>query len=512
MSGQETTARAFLDELAHGAWDHPKTHFSEKMSAALPPDRLRAAWSEVESVAGRFFECRAAKQDGQAVLLECVYEKSEKTIKVVLDEQGAVAGLWFEPSRRLLEERVRAMVEKANDGDFAGAEHDFGDVMRGALPPDKLSGAWKQLGAQVGRFQSIEKVTFATAGGKAYETVAIARFERAKIQVKAIWDASDKMIGLFFVPDNPWTPPSYARPDDVADSEIAVGDKPALPGLLSMPKKGDSLPAVVLVHGSGPGDRDEAVGGVKVFRDLAMGLAARGVVVLRYDKRTRVSPAGVVTEKEEVLDGAYAALDLLRKTPRVNKQRLFVIGHSQGGGLAPRIASGAPDIAGYVTMAGNTRPLQDLVIDQYEFFSKLHPKDEELKKKVEAAKEFKKRVEDPALRPNDDPHSPIGGGMTGAYFLYQRGYDPVATAQKLGLPIFVAQGGRDYQVTSKDYDRWKSGLGTSSFATLKWYPSLNHLFTAGEGDPSPEEYEKPSHVDAQVVTDIADFILKTPAR
>jgi pimeloyl-ACP methyl ester carboxylesterase len=508
-TAEEAAARAFVDEMAHGAWDHPKTPFGPKLAAALPPDRLRGAWSQVEAASGRFFECKDATTESfgaghTTVSLECVYEHTEKTVAITFDEKKAVIGLFYKPSQKLLGQRVRTLIEKANDGDFAAAEKEFGEKMRAALPPDKLAGAWRQLVAEVGRFQSIEEVKV-----DARESVALAKFEKSKIRVKVVWDEADKVIGLFFAPDRPWTLPPYAKPDAVVDTEIEVGSKPALPGTLSLPKGEGKVPAVVLIHGSGPGSRDEVVGGVRVFADLAHGLAARGIGVLRYDKRSLVAPAGVVTEKEEVLDAAEEAIALLRKHPRVDARRIFVIGHSQGGNLAPRIAAKAPELAGYVTLAGPTRPFPDVVLDQYEYFAKLHPENEELQKKVEQAREFKRTVESPALKPDDDPHSPFGGRATGAYYLFQRGYDPVATAKSLGMPILVLQGGRDYQVTSKDYDRWKAGLEGLPFATLKWFPEVNHLFVAGEGPPSAEEYAAPNHVDERVITTIADWIAKS---
>jgi dienelactone hydrolase len=407
------------------------------------------------------------------------------------------------PSEQFLEKRVRALVEKSNEGDFAAASRDFGAVMREKLPPDKLAAAWRELVAAVGRFQSIEKVSFQSG-----ESMALAKFERAKIQVKVSWDAGDRVAGLFFAPDQPWTPPAYATTNGIETVELTVGTSPKLPGTLMLPTGGAKVAAVVLIHGSGPGDRDEAIGGVRVFADLAWGLANRGIGVLRYDKRSRVLPAGIVTEKEEVLDAAEEAISLLRNHPRVDPKRIFVIGHSQGGNLAPRIAAKATDLAGYVSLAGSTRPIQDVVIDQYEYFAKLRPDDAAIKDKITQAREFKQRVEDPALKPSDDPKPPFGGGTTGAYFLFQRGYDPVATAKQLGMPVLVLQGGRDYQVTSKDYERWTSGLEGQKFASFRWYPELNHLFVRGEGPPRPEEYNAPGHVDERVILDLAEWMAK----
>jgi dienelactone hydrolase len=93
---------------------------------------------------------------------------------------------------------------------------------------------------------------------------------------------------------------------------------------------------------SGPNDRDETIGPNKPFQDLAWGLASQGIAVLRYDKRTRVYPAQFValpnaTVKEETIDDALAAVALLRNTPNIDQHRIFVLGHSLGGMLVPRI-------------------------------------------------------------------------------------------------------------------------------------------------------------------------------
>jgi hypothetical protein len=77
----------------------------------------------------------------------------------------------------------------------------------------------------------------------------------------------------------------------------------------------------------------------------------------------------------------------------------------------------------------------------------------------------------------------------------------------LKLPILILQGGRDYQVTRADLDGWKHGLETSQNVSFKIYPDLNHLFISGEGNSSPQEYEKPGHLSGAVVTDIANWIV-----
>ena len=112
-----------------------------------------------------------------------------------------------------------------------------------------------------------------------------------------------------------------------------------------------------------------------------------------------------------------------------------------------------------------------------------------------------------AGRPPASPAATIFGAPP-AYWLEVKAQTPVATAVKLGIPLLVLQGGRDSQVSGKDFAGWQRALKGVPRATLKTYPKLNHLFVAGEGPSLPAEYEKPGHVDREVVEDVATFVLR----
>ncbi len=140
-----------------------------------------------------------------------------------------------------------------------------------------------------------------------------------------------------------------------------------------MPVGQGLFPAVVLVHGSGPQDRDETIGPNKPFRDLAWGLATYGIAVLRYEKRTRVYGQKLQQDKklltsftvyEETVDDAVSAVALLSQTPGIRPDRIFVLGHSQGGMTIPRVAQKDKQAAGFIIMAGLTRPLEDAILKQ----------------------------------------------------------------------------------------------------------------------------------------------------
>ena len=151
---------------------------------------------------------------------------------------------------------------------------------------------------------------------------------------------------------------------------IGVGTKYPLNGMLTIPDETNRLlPAVVLVHGSGPSNMDGNVGNNYPFKDLAEGLAERGIAVLRYDKRTFVYGKEMrndtgVSVKEETIEDAILAANFLRKDSRIDGNKIFIIGHSMGGMLAPRIDAEGGNFAGIIIMAGSPRKLEEIIMSQ----------------------------------------------------------------------------------------------------------------------------------------------------
>ena len=151
---------------------------------------------------------------------------------------------------------------------------------------------------------------------------------------------------------------------------------------------------------------------------------------------------------------------------------------------------------GIVLMAGNVRPLEDLLVDQVTYMGITG-------QQLENAKALQAKVK--KLEPGDED-TPAFGGVPVSYWLDLKGYDPAAAAKKLGIPMLILQGERDYQVTMADFALWKAAVGSSKGVVMKSYPALNHLFVAGEGKSLPAEYSKPGHVAPAVIEEIAKFV------
>jgi uncharacterized protein len=177
-----------------------------------------------------------------------------------------------------------------------------------------------------------------------------------------------------------------------------------------------------------------------------------------------------------VVDAVRAAA-LLRTVPEIDPARVFVLGHSQGGYMAPRIAAADPKLAGLIILAGNVRPLEELIKEQYLYLGEV------------------------------PPTSPLP--VPAAYMQDLKDYNPATMAGKQTVPLLILQGERDYQVTMKDFALWKAALAARKNVTFHSYPKLNHLFVPGEGKSMPAEYQQAGHVDPQVVEDISGWI-KSP--
>jgi uncharacterized protein len=406
----------------------------------------------------------------------------------------------------------RMAVERLVKGDFAALTASFDEKMRAALPEDKLRAAWAGVQTQAGAFKQMRDARVAIKGE--YQVIVIpTEFEKTTADIQIAFNAAGQIAGLNIRPSAPaeFTDAAYVSRDISArDVTIDAGGWP-LPGILAVPPGAGPFPAVILVHGSGPGDRDQTIGPNKPFRDLALGLATRGVAVLRYDKRTRTHGGKMaslpqLTVKEEVIDDVIAAIALLRTTEGIDPKQIFVAGHSLGGMLIPRIAGAAgSDLRGVIILAGAVRSLEQSIADQTRHLAladgKISPDEQSM---VDEAAALVARVQ--TLKATDQPISFAGTSAPASYWVDLRGYDPTVAAQKITLPMLILQGERDYQVTMEDFAKWKAAVGTRADVTLKSYATLNHLFIAGTGPSAPAEYMTPGHLAEEVIRDVAAWV------
>jgi dienelactone hydrolase len=413
-----------------------------------------------------------------------------------------------QPTEKTFEELAVDIVTLLMEQKYTEVYGYFNSSITTQITAGQFQSMWEQqVISTYGNITGIAGTRVANESGHQTVYVTCTFSKEDTMEVKIVFNTQNWILALTIVPTTiPYTPPSYVNQSLFTETAVMVGSGEwVLPGNLTIPEGTGPFPAVVLVHGSGPNDQDETIGPNKPFKDLAWGLASHGVVVLRYEKRTKQYPEQVsamlqnFTVQDETIDDAIAAVKVLTASSVVNQSQIYVLGHSLGGMLAPRIASQEHRIAGLIILAGNTRPLEDLILEQTWYLANVSGTNQS--EQIAQIRQLVQKVK--TLNFTDDE---LVLNAPKSYWADLAGYDPVATANTLHIPMLILQGGHDYQVTMQDFSRWNQTFYGNQNVTLKTYPSLNHLFIAGTGVPTNTEYLIPGHIDEQVILDIATWI------
>ncbi|MHB1222870.1 MAG: alpha/beta hydrolase [Gemmatimonadaceae bacterium] len=405
-------------------------------------------------------------------------------------------------------DRALGFVRALGDGDFAAA----GGLVSGAVPadamsPPRLEQLWTGLTAQLGALAQLTPGESAVERGRHVANIG-ARFARSEVTLRVVLDDDAAVAGFWVSAPRPpaYDAPSYVDSSTFHEVELTVGRAPALPAVLTLPRDGGPAAVVVLVHGSGPNDRDETVGGNRPFRDLAWGLASRGIAVLRYDKRSYASPASLgeaATVEEEVIADAVAALDVARSADGVDGARVVLLGHSLGGTLAPEIVGrDGGGVAGVVLLAAGARPMVVTLDEQLAYLDSLARAAGQPTAELDGARALVRQLAARTLPPDVNV---LGAPARYVYDLDDR--RPLDLARRLTVPVLVLHGGRDYQVTAEDVALWRDALADNPSAIIREFPALDHLFMPGEGRATPAAYTYTSgHVAQDVIDEIARWI------
>ncbi len=283
-----------------------------------------------------------------------------------------------------------------------------------------------------------------------------------------------------------------------------------------MPAGRGPFPAVVLVSGSGPNDQNTTLGPNHPFLDIARGLAARGIATVRYDKRTldyaRSIDRRTFTVTQEYVPDALAAIDLLEHESAVDRNRIFVLGYSQGGTYAPLIAKRAPQVAGLILLAAGAEGWIASMVRQMRYQASLPGAvGAESRAQLPQLERIAPVVSSVTALEKKNPRT-IVWVFGPRYFLSELRYDGVTTARSIPQPLLLLQADRDYQTTIRDnFEVWLKGLHGRKGVTVVRFPNANHLFIDGTGPPSPLEYFKPGQVEPEVITTITSWINKLRA-
>ena len=296
--------------------------------------------------------------------------------------------------------------------------------------------------------------------------------------------------------------------------KITIGTDFPLDGVLTLPDNiTEPVPAVVFVHGSGSSNMDEKVGKMTPFRDLAEGLAKQGVASVRYDKRTykygfKMVRKGGITVKEETIEDAVFAADMLRKDSRIGK--IYIAGHSMGGMLAPRIDAEGGNFDGLIIMAGSLRNFEQILKVQ---FADMLSQSKGIKKwllekqTVKIMKGFENLL---TISDDEAKKRKFGNGVTMYYFKEMESFRADEYLKNCEKPVLIMQGDKDFQCKAEiDFAAYKNLLKDKENVTFHLYENLNHCFVSAIYDSiaaGAKEYKTERHIGENVITDIANWI------
>jgi pimeloyl-ACP methyl ester carboxylesterase len=406
------------------------------------------------------------------------------------------------------EEVVGALVDDLAAEEFESAADWFSPEVTSQQLVAQLERLWMGLSGAGDEYEEIAGTETTTVQGT-QAVLATLQFTQAAADLRVLHDDQQRLHGASIVGQHERADYVDGAAFDERTVELPTDDC-IIEGTLTVPDADGEVPGVVLVHGSGPVDRDQTVGASgsaiqpnKPFKDLAEGLASQGVAVLRYDKRTyacNVDPADATFDRIVVAD-TLAAVDRIRDVESVGS--VAVVGHSLGGMAMPQILDRADGLAGGVALAAPARPLEDVALSQFEYLADVGEYTLELNQtQLQSAR----RMADQIKNGEYERHETLFQ-ESGAFWDSIADYDQVATAKRLDAPLLFVQGERDYRVSpEEDFERWRSELGDG--ASFESYERLNHLFVPGYGPSVPEEYLVANNVAEQVVTDVADWVIE----
>ena len=306
----------------------------------------------------------------------------------------------------------------------------------------------------------------------------------------------------------------------MTEEKIIIGEGTEFPlnGILTLPENPEKpVPAVVFVHGSGSSNMDEKVMKLTPFRDLAEGLGRHGIASIRYDKRSfahgrKMLKKGSLTVREEVIEDAVLASEMLKKDPRIDSENIFIIGHSMGAMLAPRIDFEGGNFKGLILMAGTLDTLEEVLFRQLEEMKNGKSK---IMSWVASAqdKKFRKSFENLYEISDEEAKKRKYAGGVDLYYFKEMGLHRAADyLEKTEKPVLIMQGSRDLQVNvERDFGGYKRAFGKKDNFSFRLYEGLNHCFVPALYDDiskATKEFSVERHIGENVISDIAGWIFK----
>ncbi|KAL9106471.1 MAG: hypothetical protein Q9227_008502 [Pyrenula ochraceoflavens] len=433
---------------------------------------------------------------------------------------------------------VTSIIDSLKSSQFSELPHHFPLILRFFLTEARLKSLWENVGKPLGSILSYEQPILAKKGRFLSSIQTLILFERGSHVLSISLDPWNSVLGFSMIPPikakglvPAWTSPAYVKETDFSEEEIWIRPSwisPAIQCLLTVPKpskvEAGRYPAVIILGGSGPSDADASLGSNLPLQDIAWGLASSGIAVLRMEKpllecALGAFGTGYLTVETEYVRPTAAAFKALCNRKEVDPDRIFLLGASLGGRVAPRAAASIDAmrlgyrVRGIISCAGNTSPLPETILRQIEYGQRYCPRSqEEYEKEWSEWKDIAARFREPDFERKISRKEKFMG-VPASYLLdlaVKENHPIKIMNERLSnTPILVLQGDKDWQVlVDHDLKGWREGLtGVGGRATVKVFEGLNHCFMRSNGEGLMlRDYDVPGHVEKQVVMDVVEWI------
>lgn len=413
----------------------------------------------------------------------------------------------------LFSQQTNPFLDFLNAENYSEARNLFDAELKNVVSETKLKDTWGVITKSLGTIKSYQPNCEEQTPENTVQYTTC-QFEKQTLDLKVAFNNKKEIIGFFIIPvfncgeKRVYNLPNYSDTTKYKEKEVVIQqNKISLNGTLTIPTI-PSASICIFVHGSGPNDRDESIGPNKPFKDIATGLASKGIASIRFDKRTftNKTASDTISIEEEVTDDVLSVIDFISTNNDLKNKKIYLIGHSLGGMLLPKIIQSRPNVSGAIFLAANARSLEELILIQTDYLYKLDdgkisPSEQDdlnkLKSQINYLKDSISQSSPPDKLPLNLPPS---------YWISLKKYDQLKEVKKSTIPLFFLQGKRDYQVTTEDLNLWESTLKGHSNVKFQSYSKLNHLFLEGKGNPNPTEYNEPGNVPIYIIEDISKWM------
>jgi pimeloyl-ACP methyl ester carboxylesterase len=542
-------ARTFVQLLDRGDFDKATADFDATMLNVLPSDKLKKTWEGVLADAGPYKKTLAARNETkgiyQIVHVTCEFAKRQMDVRVVFGKEGKISGLQFRRPVPTGTEEIWQGTLKAGAIELRMVFHLFRDK-------DGSYGGTMDSPDQGAKGLVLDKVSVKDDAVFLEFTMANMVFEGKRSKDGQEITGQLKQGGQTFPltlkraakvqetrrPQTPRKPYPYQE-IDVAYENAKAGIK--LAGSLTLPRSKEPVPAALLITGSGAQDRDETIFEHKPFLVLADYLTRRGIAVLRVDDRGVGGSTGSVPDSTsaDFADDVLAGVAFLKSRQEIDPARIGLIGHSEGGIIAPLVASRSGDIAFVVMLAGTGLPSEEVLYSQGAAILKSLGADAE---QVARHKEIQQRIfsivrqekdnavaqarvktalQDLAAKLGPDEKKQMLEGLPQIegqlgrvctpWFRFFLDYDPRPALRKVTCPVLALDGEKDLQCDAQaNLSAIAAALkeGGNRDVTIKEFPGLNHLFQTCKTGAVSEYGAIEETLAPAVLETIGDWILK----